>query len=458
MTSKIKPAKLLKFFARKQKEVLLMGSLLFIAAIVSLEPAAANLINGFKSLTPSIFSASDIISITIFSVLLMTPSLVLFCVSYLLWEGHSLGRKLSMATAGIALLIAATNSADMYVAFAIAALSALAVIIDIQRQKNKDKAKDSPIATENVVKFGLRLSAIFCIGVVVAMVAFLIVMATPFLSVQLFTSMNLNLSNVQAICQGLPHGSAGGVLAYALGSLLVVAFCEFIAVPIGLFAAIYLAEYSGQGKVVNSIRFFIEVLAGSPSIVIAIIGFTLFTVTLGWNYTLWGGAIALSFLALPWNIRVAEGAIRAVPRSYREASFALGATQWQTARQVMLYAAMPGIITGILLGIGVALGETLVLLFTYSGPAVNSFPTPWWHIFNLHQQLPSLTVFIWSTPGSEAIYWEGRNLAGGNATNKAFFDWCLAFSAALVLVVIYLILCVGALLLRNYLNKRMRGS
>ena len=459
MSLRKNPAKLLNFFVKKKKEVLLTGSLLFISAVVSLEPAAANFINGFKSISPTIFTASDYVSMTIFSLLLMTPSLVLFCISYLLWEGHSLGRKLSIATSGIAVLIAIIDSAYMYVGFAIASLSFLAVMVDIQRAKDaEDKVKDSPIATEKVVKFGLRLSAIFCIGVVVAMVAFVVVMATPFLSVQLFTSMNLNLSNVQAICQGLPHGSAGGVLAYALGSLLVVTFCEFIAVPIGILAAIYLAEYSAQGRIVNGIRFFIEVLAGSPSIVIAIIGFTLFTVTLGWNYTLWGGAVALSFMALPWNIRVAEGAIRAVPRSYREASFALGASQWQTARQIMLYAAMPGIITGVLLGIGVAIGETLVLLFTYSGPAVNSFPTPWWHIFSLHTQLPSLTVFIWSAPGSEVVYWGGNNLPGGNQTNKEFFVWSLAFSAALVLVVIYLILCVGALLLRNYLNRRMKGS
>ena len=262
MSLRKKPAKLLNFFVKKKKDVLLMGSLLFISALVSLEPSAANFINGFKSLSPSIFTASEYVSITIFSLILMAPSLVLFCISYLLWEGHSLGRNLSIATTGIAALIAITDSAYMYVAFAIASLSFLAVMIDIQRAKNgKNQIKDSPIATEKVVKFGLRLSAIFCIGAVVAMVAFLVVMATPFLSLQLFTSMNLNLSNVQAICQGLPHGSAGGVLAYALGSLLVVAFCEFIAVPIGIFAAIYLAEYSAQGRIVNTIRFFIEVLA-----------------------------------------------------------------------------------------------------------------------------------------------------------------------------------------------------
>ena len=145
-------------------------------------------------------------------------------------------------------------------------------------------------------------------------------------------------------------------------------FCEFVAVPIGIFAAIYLAEYSAQSRVISTIRFFIEVLAG-----VAVHShcnnwiYNILRVTLAWGYSLWSAAISLSFMALPWNIRVAEESIKAVPRSYREASFALGATQWQTARQVMLYAAMPGIVTGILLGIGVALGETLVLLLTYTG-------------------------------------------------------------------------------------------
>ena len=188
------------------------------------------------------------------------------------------------------------------------------------------------------------------------------------------------------------------------------------------------------------------------------IGFTIFFALLNWGFSLWGAAISLSFMALPWNIRVAEGAIKSVPRAYREASFALGATQWQTARQVMLYAAMPGIITGILLGIGVALGETLVLQFAYSSVSTISFPNPFWHAFNTHQPLPSLTVFILYAVTSQTNTYAGNAFQGGNPTNKVFYVWSLAFAASVVLVTMYLILCVGALLLRNYLNKRMKGS
>src|SRR5208283_1344088 len=184
-----------------------------------------------------------------------------------------------------------------------------------------------------------------------------------------------------------PDAPVGGVLGFVIGSVLLVTFCEFIAVPVGVGAAIYLAEYSpSQSRVVSVIRLFIETLAGSPSVVIAIIGFAIFIVTLGWDSCLWSAAISLSFMALPWNIRIAEESLRSVPRSYKEGAFALGATQWQTARRVTLYAALPGIITGILLGIGVALGETLILLTTY-GQNTYSLPSHLLSIFNIRQSL-----------------------------------------------------------------------
>lgn len=270
--------------------------------------------------------------------------------------------------------------------------------------------------------------------------------------------MNLNSANVARICYGLPPvGSVGGVLSAVIGSFLIVTFCEFVAVPIGIGAAIYLAEYSKQNKLTSVIRFFIETLAGAPSVIIGIIGFSIFTITLHWGFSLYSGAIALSFMALPWNIRISEEAIKAVPRPYREASFALGATQWQTARRVMLYAAMPSIITGVLLGIGVALGETLVLQMNYSGATLMGLPSPWWRIFNLHQQLPALTTFIYQVPGSVYIN-QGHLFAGGNSSHAIFLSYSLALAAATVLVTIYLALCIGALVLRNYLNKRMKGT
>ena len=460
MNFKSSATEFFKFFRKKDKANLIAGGMLLIAALISTLPGAIHLIDGFSSMSFSLFSVNEYVSILIFSLFMMLPLLILICVTYLLWEGHSLGWKLSIATSGVAVVLFATNPSLMYFALPIAVLSFLAAMIEIQMQKiNQKEAKDRPIVTENVVKLGLRFSAFISIAMVAAMIIFIVIMASPFISLQLFTSMNINIANVNRICQGLPpHGSAGGFLGYALGTLLVVTFCEFFAVPLGVGAAIYLAEYATQNRIVSTLRFFIEVLAGSPSIVIAIIGLTIFVYTFRWGYSLWSAAIALSFMALPWNIRVAEGALRSVPKSYREASFALGATQWQTARLVTLYAALPGIITGILLGIGVAIGETLVLLYTYTGEGTSGFPTVWWHIFNFKTQLPSLTVFIYNAVGTNVKTIEGPAIPGGNLAHVTFYDWSVAFAAALVLIVIYLAMCIVALLLRNYLNKRMKGS
>ena len=449
--------RLIKFFKKKKKGNLLTGTLLLISAVISLIPSALFLINGMNSMTYSLILLSDYVSVIIFSVLMMLTSLILFSTAYLLWEGQSLGWKLSIAIFGIALLVTITSSTSTYFALPIAILSGLAASLEILKGKKLgNQTKDSPVVTENLVKLGLRLAVTICIGIVVAMVIFVVIMGSPWLNLQFFTTLSLNFQQTARICWGLkPTAPVGGILSYVIGSVLVVTFGEFIAVPVAIGAAIYLAEYSpSQSRVVSTLRLFIETLAGAPSVVIAIIGFALFVVTLGWGLCLWSAAISLSFMALPWNIRIAEEAMRSVPKSYKEASFALGATQWQTAKQVTLYAALPGVITGILLGIGVALGETLVLIFTYSGATYN-LPGNFWKIFDLHQPIPSLTVFIFNAPGSEAIM---GNIQGGNATNTVFYSFSLAFAAATVLLTMYLILCIGALLLRNYLNKRMKGS
>ncbi len=446
------------FFRKRKKTNLLSGGFLFISAIVSLAPAVIHTANGMNSLSFSIFNVDEYVSIVMLTILMMVPSIILFCEAYLLWEGHPLGWKLSIATCGAAILLFVANATFIYSALPIAILSGLATMLEIQYGKESENQKTSPIVTENLAKFGLRLSAIVSVGVLVAMMIFIIILASPFLSLQLFTSMNLNALNVGRICYGLPAvGSIGGVLSCVIGSFLIVTFCEFVAVPVGIGAAVYLAEYSKQGKVTSTLRFFIETLAGAPSVIIGIVGFSIFTMTLHWGYSLYSGAIALSFMALPWNIRVAEEAMRSVPRSYREASFALGASQWQTARRVTLYAAMPGIITGVLLGIGVALGETLVLQMNFSGSTIIGLPTDWSKIFSLHQQLPALTTFIYQIPGSVYIN-QGHTLPGGNGAHAIFLSYCLALAGATVLITIYLALCVGALLLRNYLNKRMKGT
>lgn len=464
MNLNLEITKLLNFFKKRKKNNLISGSLLFLSAVIALTPGVINLINGAYTLNWSIYNLNNCFSLIIFSLLIMLPSLILFSTSYLLWEEHSLGWKLSIAICGITALIAVTNLTTLEFMLPIAILSGLAVMFQIRNRKLGNETKDSPIVTEKVVTLGLRLSAILCASVVVVLIVYLVIFALPFLSVQLFTTMNINSENILLASWGVSTaiGSAGGVMGCAIGQLLVVVFCEFIAVPIGIGAAIYLAEYSSQNRLVSTIRLFIETLAGSPSIVVAVIGLTIFSVTLHWGQSLWSAAIALSFLALPWNIRVSEGALKSVPKSYREASYALGATKWQTTRLITLFSAIPGIITGILLGIGVAMGETLVLLFNYSNYSISSaaFPSPWWKIFNLHQALPSLTVLIWGLPGNMIGSLSNPTAAqrAFHSANGEFMDYSFCAAAAVVLITIYLAICVVALVLRNYLNKRMKGS
>ncbi len=132
----------------------------------------------------------------------------------------------------------------------------------------------------------------------------------------------------------------------------------------GLGAGIYLAEYAPQNKLTDLIRLSTESLATVPSIVFGLFGMIVFVNMLGLGFTILGGSATLALLNLPILVRVTEESLRAVPRSYREASLALGATMWQTLRKVILPTALPGLITGITLVAGRALGETAILIFT----------------------------------------------------------------------------------------------
>ncbi|MBU1748388.1 MAG: phosphate ABC transporter permease PstA, partial [Chloroflexi bacterium] len=154
-----------------------------------------------------------------------------------------------------------------------------------------------------------------------------------------------------------------------------------IATPLGVGAAIYLVEYAGevQGagvwltRLVAVVRFGVETLAGVPSIIFGLFGYALFVVTLEFGFSLLAAGLAGACMVLPVIIRTTEEALRAVPRSYREGSLALGATQWQTIWRVVLPAALPGIVTGIVLSVGRIVSETAIFYVTLGGSA--SLPT-----------------------------------------------------------------------------------
>jgi len=162
----------------------------------------------------------------------------------------------------------------------------------------------------------------------------------------------------------LASGRAGGVLPIVAGTLQVTLLGVAVATPLGVGTAIYLVEYTRGGRLTRLIRFGAECLAGVPSIIFGLFGFVLFVLTLGLGWSILAGGLTLAFMTLPLLIRTSEEALRAVPAAYREVSLSLGASKWQTVRKIVVPAALPGIATGLILGVGRAIGETAALIFT----------------------------------------------------------------------------------------------
>lgn len=174
-----------------------------------------------------------------------------------------------------------------------------------------------------------------------------------------------------------PHGvnAEGGVWPTIVSTLYVTLLAMLLVTPVAILAAVYLAEYAVQGKLVGAIRFAADSLASVPSIVMGLFGLALFVERLGIGFSMLSAAMALSFLMLPIVMRATEEAIRAVPKYIRWGSYGLGATKWQTVRRSVIPAAMPRIITGIILATGRAVGETAVVIYTM-GQAINLPLTP----------------------------------------------------------------------------------
>ena len=233
-----------------------------------------------------------------------------------------------------------------------------------------------------------------------------------------------------------PHtnlGRDGGVVTALLGTLYLAAGAIAIALPIGVGAAIYLVEYTKEGRFTKIIRTAADLLNGTPSIVFGLFGFAFLVLYLQWGRALIVGQIILAFMIIPTILRTSEEALKSVPQSIREGSLAVGATRWQTIRRVVLPPASPGIITGAILGIGRAAGETAPIMFT----AV-SFSAVWssslWEPVNA---LPyHILVLATEVPGSES-----KVAAGG---------------AALVLLMLVIGFYIVAISIRNYYGKKMK--
>jgi phosphate transport system permease protein len=209
--------------------------------------------------------------------------------------------------------------------------------------------------------------------------------------------------------------SIGGIKSAILGTIEIVALASLIAVPTGIAIAVWLVEYGKGSRFANIVRFFVDVLTGVPSILFGLFIYIVLIIGTGTSYAAYKGSLALSLLMLPIVIRSAEVILLLVPNALRESALALGAPRWRVIFSIVLPTALPGMVTGVLLAIARAAGETAPLLFTAAATMKTSF--------NLGQFMNSLPVRIYSDVTSPTTAVVNR-----------------AWGAALTLVVMILVL------------------
>jgi phosphate transport system permease protein len=227
----------------------------------------------------------------------------------------------------------------------------------------------------------------------------------------------------------------GGIMPAILGTLYLTAGAIIVALPLGVVSAVYLSEYAKQGPMVRIIRIGINCLAGVPSIVFGLFGLGLFVVFLHFGSSILSGALTLGFLILPTIIGASEEALKSVPQTFREASLGLGVSKWQTILRVVIPNALPGILTGSILGIGRAAGETAPIMFTAAAFFTAKLPTS---IFDEVMALP-YHVYVLATAGTHIE--ETRPLQYGTIV---------------VLVALVLGMDLIAIVIRSYIRKKKR--
>jgi len=210
----------------------------------------------------------------------------------------------------------------------------------------------SPRTTQAAALAGMWVLAILTLGVLAFIIAYILWHGLPHVTWGFLTESPRSM------------GREGGILPMIVGTLWVAGLAVVIAAPVGVATAIYLTEYTREGRLTAVIRFGADCLAGIPSIIFGLFGFVFFVITLGMGLSIISGALTLALMVLPTIIRTTEEAIRAVPPSYRDASYGLGSTRWQMVTQVVLRSALPGIGTGIVLSIGRSVSETAAVMLT----------------------------------------------------------------------------------------------
>ncbi|UCD98058.1 MAG: phosphate ABC transporter permease PstA [Chloroflexota bacterium] len=217
------------------------------------------------------------------------------------------------------------------------------------------KSRTSPQRRNLTQRLGfifLRLVAIVSVLPIIAIIAYIVYKGAPAISWEFIT--------------GFPSDGmrSGGILPAVIGTFFLTMLCAIVVTPLGIGAAIYLAEYASDNRWTQIIRIAIINLAGIPSVVYGLFGLGLFVIFLNFGISILAGALTLAIMTLPVIITTTEEALRAVPQSFRVVSISVGATQWQTIRRIVLPQALPGMLTGVILGLERAAGETAPILFT----------------------------------------------------------------------------------------------
>jgi phosphate transport system permease protein len=214
------------------------------------------------------------------------------------------------------------------------------------------KIRRTRYLTERIAKIFIWTAAFFTIAIMALIILQVLWEGLPILSLHFFLESPRSM------------GREGGIFSTIVGTFALTFVAILVATPLGVGTAIFLAEYTREGQISRIIRFGINCLAGVPSIIFGLFGFVFFVIYLNMGWSILSGALALAAMILPTVISTAEEAIKAIPHSFREVSFSLGGTKWQTVIRAVIPNALPGIFTGILLGICRCIEETAVVILT----------------------------------------------------------------------------------------------
>lgn len=236
----------------------------------------------------------------------------------------------------------------------------------------------------------LALLSLITVTPIILVIAYIYIQGLPAVSLSFLTEMPRD---------GM---RAGGILPAIIGTLLLTLGTALFSVPLGIGAAIYLAEYAPDNRWTRTIRIAIINLAGIPSVVYGLFGLGLFVLFLQFGTSILAGSLTLSIMTLPVIISTTEEALRAVPNDFRVVSTALGATKWETIQKIVLPQSLPGILTGVILGLERAAGETAPILFTVAAFFLPQLPSSIfdatmalpYHLFVISTQVPGMPIQI----------------------------------------------------------------